>query len=59
MQTALGVIVLGIVVLMFAAKKSEFPYFERPDALGRALRMHGVFTDGAAGEVVARLGGTT
>ncbi|WP_119289967.1 sulfite exporter TauE/SafE family protein [Azohydromonas sediminis] len=51
-QTALGVIVLGIVALMFLAKKSEFPHVERPDALGRALQLHGVFTDGATGRRV-------
>jgi len=51
-QTALGVIVLGIVALMFVAKKSEFQHVERPDALGRALRLHGVFTDGATGRRV-------
>lgn len=51
-QTALGVIVLAIVVLMFVAKKSEFPVVERPDPLGAALRMHGVFVDGATGQRV-------
>jgi uncharacterized membrane protein YfcA len=51
-QTALGLIVLGIVALMFVAKKSEFPHVERPDALARALRLHGVFTDGATGRRV-------
>jgi uncharacterized protein len=51
-QTALGVIVLGIVVLMFVAKKSEFPAVAKPDALGSALAMHGVFIDGATGQRV-------
>ena len=48
-QTALGVIVLGIVGLMLVAKKSEFPQVDAPDALGNALAMHGVFIDGATG----------
>jgi len=48
-QTALGLIVLGIVALMLAARKSEFPTVAAPDALGRALALHGVFTDGATG----------
>jgi uncharacterized membrane protein YfcA len=48
-QTALGVIVLGIVALMLLAKKSEFPQVSQPDALGTALAMHGVFVDGATG----------
>jgi hypothetical protein len=51
-QTALGLIVLAIVVLMFVAKKSEFPHVDRPDALGQALRLHGVFVDGANGRQV-------
>jgi uncharacterized membrane protein YfcA len=51
-QTALGLIVLAIVALMFVAKKSEFPQVERPDALGSALAMHGVFIDGATGREV-------
>ncbi len=49
-QMALGVIVLGIVVLMFTAGKSEVPHVARPDALSTALGIHGVFTDGATGK---------
>ena len=41
-------VVLGIVVLMFVSKKSEFPQVERPDALSTALRLNGVFIDGAS-----------
>ena len=51
-QMLLGTAVLGIVVLMFAAKRSEFPLVERPDALARALALHGVFVDGASGLAV-------
>jgi uncharacterized membrane protein YfcA len=51
-QTALGVIVLGIVVLMLMARKSELPEGHGPDALGSALALHGVFTDGANGRRV-------
>ena len=51
-QVALGVIVLGIVALMLSAKKSEFPQVERPDRLSAALRMNGVFIDGASGRQV-------
>jgi uncharacterized membrane protein YfcA len=51
-QIALGVIVLGIVALMLSAKKSEFPLVERPDRLSAALRMNGVFIDGASGRQV-------
>ncbi len=52
-QTLLGVLVLGIVVLMFTAKKSEFPDVQQPDALSRALALNGIFIDGASGRVVS------
>jgi uncharacterized protein len=51
-QTLLGGVVLGIVMLMLVSKKSEFPHVERPDALSRALALHGVFIDGASGRTV-------
>lgn len=51
-QVLLGGVVLGIVVLMLVAKKSEFPHVARPDALSRALALHGVFVDGASGRTV-------
>lgn len=47
-QTALGITILGIVVLMWLAKKSEFPEVPRADALSTALRMNGIFYDAAA-----------
>ncbi|MEW6704581.1 MAG: sulfite exporter TauE/SafE family protein [Pseudomonadota bacterium] len=52
-QTALGVIVLGIVAVMLGAGRSEFPLVRAPDALGSALALHGVFVDGASGRRVA------
>ncbi len=51
-QTLLGALVLGIVVLMFVSKKSEFPHVAQPDALSRALALHGVFMDRASGQSV-------
>jgi uncharacterized membrane protein YfcA len=51
-QTALGLIVLGIVVLMLSSKQSEFPQVVRPDRLSAALQMNGVFIDGASGRQV-------
>jgi hypothetical protein len=51
-QTLLGGVVLGIVVLMLVSKKSEFPQVAQPDALARALALHGVFIDGASGRAV-------
>jgi hypothetical protein len=46
-QTALGLIILGIVVLMWRARKSEFPGVREADPLAAALRIHGVFHDTA------------
>ena len=51
-QTALGIIVLGIVALMLSSKRSEFPQVARADRLSSALRMNGVFIDGASGRQV-------
>ena len=51
-QVLLGAVVLGIVVLMFVSKKSEFPRVEQPDALAQALALNGVFIDGASRRVV-------
>ncbi len=51
-QMLLGGVVLAIVVLMAVSKKSEFPHVAQPDALSRALALHGVFLDRASGEAV-------
>jgi uncharacterized membrane protein YfcA len=51
-QIALGVIVLGIVALMFTVKKSEFPVVAQADRLSSALAMHGIFIDGASGRTI-------
>ncbi|MDP1691568.1 MAG: sulfite exporter TauE/SafE family protein [Burkholderiaceae bacterium] len=52
LQTSLGVIVLGIVALMFFSKKSEFPQVVAPDRLSIALALNGVFVDGATGRQI-------
>jgi uncharacterized protein len=44
-QVALGAVILCIALLMWLAKKSEFPSVTTPDALSTALRMHGIFHD--------------
>jgi len=44
-QIALGLTILGIVILMATAKKSEFPEVAKPDRLSAALSMQGVFHD--------------
>ncbi len=51
-QTALGLIVLGIVTLMLMSKKSEFPHVAQADRLSSALGIHGVFVDGASNRTI-------
>lgn len=51
-ETALGVIVLGIVALMLVSRKSEFPHVATPDRLSSALGIHGIFIDGASGRSI-------
>ncbi|BAZ94596.1 permeases [Thiohalobacter thiocyanaticus] len=47
---ALGIIILGIVALMWMAKKSEFPEVPRADNLSSALHITGIYHDAAAGK---------
>jgi uncharacterized membrane protein YfcA len=47
-QTALGATILGIVVLMWRARRSENPEVRAQDRLSAALGLHGVFHDPAA-----------
>ncbi|MDK9722604.1 MAG: sulfite exporter TauE/SafE family protein [Rhodospirillales bacterium] len=51
-QLALGTTILGIVVLMFFAKKSEYPEVGKADNLSAALKMNGVFNDAYSGKSV-------
>ena len=53
LQIALGLTILGIALLMWRAGRSEHPAVPRPDALGAALGMHGVYHDPALGRDVA------
>lgn len=52
-QIALGLTILGIVILMATAKKSEFPVVPAADKLSVALSMHGYFRDTAQGKNIA------
>jgi uncharacterized membrane protein YfcA len=52
-QIALGATILAIALLMWRAGRSEHPEVVRPDALGAALGMHGVYHDPALGRDVA------
>lgn len=51
-QVLLGLLVLGIVLLMAVSRQSEVPQVARPDALSRALALHGVFVDRASGRSI-------
>ncbi|MFH1861112.1 MAG: sulfite exporter TauE/SafE family protein [bacterium] len=51
-QTLLGITILGIVALLFTAKKSEFPDVPKADVLSSALRIHGIYTEGSTGQAV-------
>jgi hypothetical protein len=52
-QTMLGLAILGIVALMWVAKKSELPTVSQPDPIAAALRINGVFYDAARGRDIA------
>jgi uncharacterized membrane protein YfcA len=51
-ETALGVVVLGIVALMLGAGKSEFPRIAASDRLALAWGLNGSFVDAASGRAV-------
>jgi len=51
-QTALGATILGIVVLMSVAKKSEFPDIEEADRLSSALGIFGVYSEASLGRTI-------
>lgn len=51
-QTLLGATILGIVMIMIKAKKSEYPNVEKPDALSQALRISGVYHEPTIGKDV-------
>ena len=42
-EIALGVAILGIVLIMLRARRSDFPEVTRPDALSEALAIHGIY----------------
>jgi uncharacterized protein len=44
-QMALGLTILGITVIMFLSKNSAYPQIAKPDALSKALQIHGIYYD--------------
>ena len=51
-QVALGLAILAIALVMWRSRRSEHPDVARPDALARALGMHGMYQDPALGREV-------
>jgi len=51
-QTALGATILGIVVLMMAARKSVYPDVAEADRLSSALRICGVYNEASMGQTI-------
>jgi hypothetical protein len=51
-QSALGATILGIVVLMLLARKSEYPEVRQADSLSTALRICGVYTEESTGDEI-------
>ncbi len=49
-QILLGATILGIVVIMFTAKKSEYPEVKQADALSSALRITGIYHEASTGQ---------
>lgn len=49
-NTLLGATILGIVVIMLIAKKSEFPDVKKADALSNALNIYGVYCEASTGK---------
>lgn len=51
-QICLGATILGICVLMLAAKKSEFPNVPKADGLSTMLKIYGVYQEQSTGETI-------
>ncbi|MFN3920869.1 MAG: sulfite exporter TauE/SafE family protein [Caldimicrobium sp.] len=48
----LGLTILGIVVIMLMAKKSEFPEVKKADSLSQALKIYGIYYEPTTGKVI-------
>jgi len=51
-QISLGATILGIVVIMFLAKKSEYPEVKQACALSTALRINGIYHEVSTGQSI-------
>jgi uncharacterized membrane protein YfcA len=52
-ETAMGFTILGVVVLMMAAKRSTFPDVPESDKLSSVLEISGVFREASVGETMS------
>ncbi|MCS7150588.1 MAG: sulfite exporter TauE/SafE family protein [Caldimicrobium sp.] len=48
----LGITILGIVVIMFTAKKADFPKVEKADALSQSLKIYGIYFESSTGKEI-------
>lgn len=51
-QIALGITIMGIMVILLLAKKSEYPEVKELDGLARLLGIHGTYLDISTGQEV-------
>jgi uncharacterized membrane protein YfcA len=52
-QTALGLVILGIVVIMLKTKRLEYPEVKEADPLSRVLNIQGLYLDRATREEIS------
>jgi uncharacterized membrane protein YfcA len=52
-ETALGVTILAITLVMALAKNSDVPHVESPDRLSQSLHLYGVFRDSSSGNEIS------
>jgi uncharacterized membrane protein YfcA len=51
-NTLLGVTILGIMIIMLCAKKSEFPEVKGPDPIAKALGIGGIYVEPSLGKEI-------
>jgi uncharacterized membrane protein YfcA len=51
-QSALGISILCIVVVMWRARRAEFPHVGQSDRLSQALQIHGLYYDSSRGATI-------
>ncbi|MDQ7033175.1 MAG: sulfite exporter TauE/SafE family protein [Desulfonauticus sp.] len=51
-QSALGITIIGIAILLLCSKNTEIPVVTKQDALGLALGLHGAYIEEGTGQIV-------